>query len=90
MPLRFTLRLSVKKIAIVLLPGQAGSGKTRLSLWYRTQGFELGTDEIATTLSSSSRTPTLALGWSLGAASDPEDLGRRKCAIEAGRKAIGA
>ena len=31
---------------IVLIPGQTGSGKTRLSLWYRTQGFELGTDEI--------------------------------------------
>jgi hypothetical protein len=33
----------------VLLPGQTGSGKTRLSLWYRTQGFDLGTDEIVTT-----------------------------------------
>ncbi len=33
---------------IVLLPGSTGSGKTRLSLWYRTQGFDLGTDEIVT------------------------------------------
>jgi hypothetical protein len=30
----------------VLLPGRSGSGKTRLSLWYRAQGFDLGTDEI--------------------------------------------
>ena len=30
----------------VLLPGRTGSGKTRLSLWYRAQGFDLGTDEI--------------------------------------------
>src|SRR5436190_22271782 len=32
----------------VLLPGRTGSGKTRLSLWYRTQGFDLGTEEIVT------------------------------------------
>ena len=32
----------------VLLPGHTGSGKTRLSLWYRAQGFDLGTDEIVT------------------------------------------
>jgi Glycosyl transferase family 2 len=30
----------------VLLPGRSGSGKTRLSMWYRAQGFDLGTDEI--------------------------------------------
>ena len=30
----------------VLLPGRSGAGKTRLSLWYRAQSFELGTDEI--------------------------------------------
>jgi hypothetical protein len=32
----------------VLLPGRSGSGKTRLSLWYRAQGFDLGTDEVMT------------------------------------------
>jgi hypothetical protein len=32
----------------VLLPGHSGYGKTRLSLWYRAQGFDLGTDEIVT------------------------------------------
>lgn len=38
-----------QKNCFVLLPGRAGSGKTRLSLWYRAQGFDLGTDEIVTT-----------------------------------------
>ena len=32
----------------VLLPGRTGFGKTRLSLWYRTLGFDLGTDEVMT------------------------------------------
>jgi hypothetical protein len=32
--------------AVVLIPGRSGSGKTRLSLWYRARGFGLGTDEI--------------------------------------------
>jgi hypothetical protein len=32
----------------VLLPGQSGAGKTHLALWYRTRGYELGTDEIVT------------------------------------------
>ena len=50
----------------VLLPGRTGSGKTRLSLWYRMQGFELGTDEIVTALPWPSRTNTLALGGALG------------------------
>jgi hypothetical protein len=49
----------------LLLPGQTGSGKTRLSLWYRKQGFELVTDEIAITLPSPSRTPAFALGGAL-------------------------
>jgi hypothetical protein len=31
----------------VVLAGPTGTGKTRLSLWYRKQGFELLTDEIA-------------------------------------------
>ena len=31
---------------LILLPGRTGSGKTRLSLWYRGQGFDLGTDEV--------------------------------------------
>jgi hypothetical protein len=35
-----------KNNGFVLLPGRTGSGKTRLSLWYCAQGFELGTDEI--------------------------------------------
>jgi hypothetical protein len=35
-----------KDDCFLLLPGQTGCGKTRLALWYRTQGFELGTDEI--------------------------------------------
>jgi hypothetical protein len=35
-----------KDDAIVLLPGGTGSGKTRLSLWYREQGFDLTTDEV--------------------------------------------
>jgi Glycosyl transferase family 2 len=35
-----------KDNCFILLPGGTGSGKTRLSLWYRAQGLELGTDEI--------------------------------------------
>lgn len=31
---------------LLLIPGRSGSGKTRLSLWYRALGFDLGTDEI--------------------------------------------
>jgi len=31
---------------VILIPGQSGSGKTHLSLWYRNSGFDLGTDEI--------------------------------------------
>ena len=34
--------------SFVLLPGRTGSGKTHLALWYRAQGFDLGTDEIVT------------------------------------------
>jgi hypothetical protein len=34
--------------AFVLLPGRTGSGKSRLALWYRRHGLELGTDEIVT------------------------------------------
>jgi hypothetical protein len=34
--------------AFVLLPGRTGSGKSRLALWYRAQGLELGSDEIVT------------------------------------------
>jgi hypothetical protein len=30
----------------VLIPGGTGSGKTHLALWYRAQGFDLGTDEV--------------------------------------------
>jgi Glycosyl transferase family 2 len=37
-----------QKNCLVLLPGRSGSGKTRLSLWYRAQGFDLCTDEIVT------------------------------------------
>jgi len=58
----------------VLLPGRTGSGKTRLSLWYRMQGFELGTDEIVTTLPWPSRTDTLALGGALGRPAILKDL----------------
>ncbi len=50
---------------IVLIPGQTGSGKTRLSLWYRTQGFELGTDEITISLLSLDRKSTPFLGGAL-------------------------
>jgi hypothetical protein len=32
----------------VFLPGPTGAGKTRLALWFRQQGFDLGSDEIAT------------------------------------------
>ena len=32
----------------ILLPGRTGSGKTRLALWYRLQGFDLWSDEVAT------------------------------------------
>lgn len=64
----------------LLLPGQTGSGKTRLSLWYRKQGFELVTDEIAIALASPSRTPVFALGDALArpvilkALVDPNEL----------------
>src|SRR6476646_8636834 len=50
----------------VLLPGRTGSGKTRLSLWYRMQGFDLGTDEIVTTLPWPSGTNPPAIGGALG------------------------
>ena len=32
---------------LLLLPGQSGAGKTRLSLWFRSQGFSFETDEFA-------------------------------------------
>ena len=50
---------------IVLLPGQTGSGKTHLSLWYRAQGFELATDEIAIAGPASTGRSTLALTGAL-------------------------
>lgn len=31
---------------LLLLPGQSGAGKSRLSLWCRARGFSLGTDEL--------------------------------------------
>ncbi len=37
-----------EKDRFVLLPGHTGFGKTRLALWFRGQGFDLGTDEIVT------------------------------------------
>lgn len=42
--------------SLVLLPGQTGCGKTRLGLWYRTQGFDLETDEIVTVVASPGET----------------------------------
>jgi GR25 family glycosyltransferase involved in LPS biosynthesis len=44
----------------VLMPGRSGSGKTRLSLWYRAQGFELATDEIVSASVESNGIGTLA------------------------------
>lgn len=32
--------------AFVLVCGRSGAGKTRLALWYRLQGFDLGSDEV--------------------------------------------
>ena len=49
----------------VLLPGRTGSGKTRLSLWYRTHGFDLGTDEIVTVSVGPNGTSDLVLGGTL-------------------------
>jgi len=49
----------------VLLPGRSGSGKTRLSLWYRAQGFDLGTDEIVTALPSPNGTTVLVVAGAL-------------------------
>jgi hypothetical protein len=45
----------------VLLPGLTGSGKTRLSLWYRTQGFDLGTDEVMTVSPGTDETGDIVL-----------------------------
>jgi hypothetical protein len=46
----FALHAAVldKENCIVLLPGETGSGKTRLALWYRLHGFKLASDEIVT------------------------------------------
>ncbi len=33
---------------VVLIAGASGAGKTHLALWYRDQGFDLGSDEITT------------------------------------------
>jgi Glycosyl transferase family 2 len=49
-----------KDDSFILLPGETGSGKTRLSLWYRTQGFELGTDEIVALGRNERNEPVLA------------------------------
>ena len=49
----------------VLLPGRTGAGKTRLSLWYRAQGFDLGTDEIVTASVEPTGTGDLVLGEAL-------------------------
>ncbi len=50
-----------QKNRFVLLPGRTGSGKTRLSLWYRTQGFDLGSDEIVTVSPERTGTPALSV-----------------------------
>ena len=44
----------------ILMPGASGSGKTRLALWYRKQGFDLGTDEIVTVAAAPDGAPVLA------------------------------
>jgi hypothetical protein len=49
----------------VLLPGQTGAGKTRLSLWYRAQGFDLGTDEIVIVSVRPNETSEVILGGAL-------------------------
>ncbi len=46
--------------SLVLLPGGTGAGKTRLSLWYRAQGFVLGSDELAITSLTANGDPVLA------------------------------
>ena len=44
---------------VVLLPGCSGAGKTRLALWYRTRGFELGSDEVVLASASTDDQPIL-------------------------------
>jgi hypothetical protein len=50
---------------LILLPGRTGSGKTRLSLWYRSHGFELGSDEIVTASTEPNGAGDLILGGAL-------------------------
>ena len=50
---------------VVLLPGQTGAGKTRLSLWYRARGFDVGTDEIVIASVRPRSTTNLILGEAL-------------------------
>jgi len=54
-----------RKNCFVLLPGRTGAGKTRLSLWYRAQGFDLGTDEIVTMSPGPNGTNDIVLGGAL-------------------------
>ena len=63
----------------VMLPGRSGAGKTRLSLWYRAQGFDLGTDEIVCTSVGPNGTGSLFSGvlarpLFLKSSSDPNAL----------------
>ena len=45
---------------LILMPGASGCGKTRLSLWYRKQGYELGSDEVVTISRKADGGPELA------------------------------
>ncbi len=46
----------------IMVPGHSGTGKTRLSLWYRAQGFDLGTDEVVTASLGPKGTDDLIIG----------------------------
>lgn len=54
-----------RRNAVILIPGQSGSGKTRLSLWYRAQGYALGTDELVAFAPGAARASEIVLEGAL-------------------------
>jgi Glycosyl transferase family 2 len=46
--------------SFIVMPGASGCGKTRLSLWYRKQGYDLGSDEVVTVSLQADGGPELA------------------------------
>ena len=61
----FHAAVLMKDDAVVLLPGRSGAGKTRLSLWYRARGFEIGTDEVVSIAAAAPESGELILGGAL-------------------------